>query len=214
MRTEHINDSRHARKEVPDSRICVNSTNQKSSFPLSKKTSIFFVFLLAVIGISLLLPGFIGAENMNRIGIILNFITAFMVTPELIGPSKLQALDEKVKDFLQKYRSWIISNKELSYMKKFLILTSIAMLFCYGMVYLSKQQPSNDIPDYLFRIAPFAIVGSIILLFAVILIYLAGTLLNQVLEKTTKDGSFRSTLTWWGIIFFLVGNILQFIATF
>jgi hypothetical protein len=39
-------------------------------------------------------------------------------------------------------------------------------------------------------------------------------LLNYLSKKMSGDDRLRSILVWWGIIFFIVGNALQFIASF
>lgn len=72
---------------------------------------------------------------------------------------------------------------------------------------------------FISRIMMFLILPSITFSFVVstpflLVISILNSILSFTLRKLEGEERLRSILIWWGIIFFIVGNALQFISTF
>jgi hypothetical protein len=67
-------------------------------------------------------------------------------------------------------------------------------------------------PGLLILIIPFAILYVIFLLLFVIISIIRAPF-TFVIKKLSGDDKLESVLTWWGVLFFISGNLLQLIAT-
>jgi hypothetical protein len=186
---------------------------------------VFVVVILVAIPL-LYWFGYIGVVWLNRIGIILNFCAGFMVAPELIGVSRLRKLEKRIKTIsltlAVKYLKAMATTHEvhanvdeycakLSHIWTGVLETSIA-----------RRKTTNLQSRVKVRID---YVIAFIILMANRIYNTASKPVSLIINRAEAVGVFlidklirnirlRETLLWWGIIFFIVGNLLQFISTF
>ena len=68
-------------------------------------------------------------------------------------------------------------------------------------------------PGLLLSIVPFVLIYFIFLLVFIAAFFLKLPFAYAV-KKLTGDNRLESIFLWWGIIFFITGNLLQFLSTF
>jgi hypothetical protein len=158
--------------------------------------------------------GYIEILWLNRIGIILNFCAGFMLAPELLGTKRLLVIEAKTKHFLSRMKQFVKGYRDFLPMWRFFLPMLLLLLFSYTMVLISKRSGNNSLPNYLTTIAPIAIAISGFLASGIILAFVILLSVDYLSMKLAGDERLRYVLIWWGIIFFIVGNLLQFIATF
>lgn len=175
-------------------------------------TQLFVITVLIAIPL-LYYFGYIGVTWLNRLGIILNFCAGFLLAPELLGLKRIISLENQIETILAtllgKFRKGGrgISNEFA------LILTISATAGIVTVSYLAfvNANASNTIA----LVILLNIIIDVALFFgAPIGIYLLYRLLLSVTHRLNEDNALRSIFIWWGIIFFIVGNLLQFLATF
>ncbi|GAX46264.1 hypothetical protein NIES4075_72850 [Tolypothrix sp. NIES-4075] len=160
----------------------------------------------------------IDLDWLNRIGIILNFFAGFLLAPDLIGRQKLLNYEELIEEKLTNYIEYMKKNmKENIFTYPFNLITKIKLLkFNID----SHIDPSSTITD---RILIYTI-GSIVSIFIIfnvlfnILMSKFITLLLKILDAFENflktEETLINILTIIGIIFFIVGNAFQLIASF
>lgn len=176
----------------------------------------------------------------NRIGIILNFLAGFMLAPDIIGKENINFFEDKLEIkinyliiktqvSLRGYKDWINKNKYQIRKRINIFFSTILVIFLVGALALLMPIISKfdiDKPT----IKPFQgyIYNSIFLLAISYLINnpekienLIVCLLRQLLSKMQKvkqyfneKDTILKLLSFWGIIFFIIGNLLQLFATF
>lgn len=153
----------------------------------------------------------IDLDWLNRIGIILNFFAGFLLAPDLIGRNKLlryeQIIEKKLNNCITTIRDKlsIITGKHSK---------------------VTKAINDSSLVSYNNPINPFFVI--ILLIFKWILLFFLlkigdlficiyfwiKTVLDIVEILLSTENTLISILTFVGIIFFIVGNLFQLIATF
>jgi len=151
---------------------------------------------------------------LNRIGIILNFCAGFMVAPELLRVERLRWIEEGIEKVLARFQKFANANRVLSPIKKLYLVGYIVVFISFTVITLAKRNGDDTLPNYLTVPAPFVIVISVCVVGVIVATLLVALLLDYVAGKLAGDDRLRSILVWWGIVFFIVGNLLQFISTF
>ncbi|MBH8576838.1 hypothetical protein I8752_28385 [Nostocaceae cyanobacterium CENA369] len=168
----------------------------------------------------------IDLDWLNRIGIILNFFAGFMLAPDLIGKDKILRfenwLEPKLKIIVSFLKNFIFfsfaSAFELQIYKPLriflIILISLSLIFVFYIVPKVSIIGDMGIFGTIISILLFIVISMLMLIiftFFLIIILFGMSRLEHQLEK---DDTFLSWLTFWGIVFFIIGNLLQFIASF
>lgn len=148
----------------------------------------------------------------NRLGIMLTFLAGFMVAPELIGLERLTRAERRIEKVLAKVVSSL--KDEIQPEAVFGLLLSIVAFFVWQLI--------SDLPvlAYFKIIKPalyIKILGSFLLgiVFMVcILVPVFYWLLSRMLSRLDGNDRLQGLIISWGIAFFIIGNLLQLIATF
>lgn len=162
---------------------------------------------------------------LNRIGIILNFIAGFMLAPQLIGESRIEYLEQyfdkiitlrtkKILDYLDTSKGIYITalNADVKYFYLFLFIIIFNLNISVRLL-LYGTNIGFDILILRFIYACLSLMA--LILFSYILL---PTIIYDLIQKIhnlfEKEKTLISLLTFWGIIFFIVGNLFQFLASF
>lgn len=199
---------------------------------------------------------------LNAAGIILNFISAFLIAPELIGINRIRRLEKDIENILFEFMESIYRFQKgikpylglfdkrsglsllfwllLEYLTTLLIIFSskstygwILLLFMFLLLYLqsllwiSKVDIGKTIKIKLIKMVIAVFTASLFLVFVffspifltiVLVIQVFGKIAlwysNIVLKILVGENSLRTAIIIIGIILFVIGNILQFIASF
>jgi hypothetical protein len=187
-------------------------------------------------------------EDLNRIGIILNFLAGFLLAPDLLGKERLLAYEDKLGKFLSEKDESLRDDLEVTFVLGKWYVLGIAIwhvvdLFWYSglfwastvagflldpawsfvamliaLIYFRKiLKYKLPIRTSLTDLARFILVGLIEGAF-LILTYIIPVLIYSWLDKLIPwmqtKGRLATMLVPVGIVFFIVGNLLQFVATF
>lgn len=188
-------------------------------------------------------------EVLNRVGIILNFLAGFLLTPELLGTERLTKLEvylESTSAKLVQHGRFAINTvldalydltsskprhtvfRVVVFMYATAILIMYSLDFAGYMVLIIEKIYPQVTPIYLDfarRIDP-TISRIIFMLFLPFPIFLCSlTIIGLVvwigisaagllINKLTGESKLRSMLVSLGIVSFIIGNMLQLIATF
>lgn len=174
----------------------------------------------------------IDLDWVNRIGIILNFLAGFMLAPDLIGRERLLLIESKIEIKIEKLIN--ITQKTLKYIGlklaresgfrflAFIILIDMTGIF-FIPVFVTSGAILNGILGYCYLILlmllefmSFTFYYSPRLTRIIVIKFLNNT--KKTVKKIEffiqKDETVINLLTFWGIIFFIVGNLFQLIASF
>jgi hypothetical protein len=182
-------------------------------------------------------------DILNRAGIILNLLAGFMLAPDLIGRSKILSFEQKVENkinpLIDRVKADLEKNLALAdrrnIVKIFVNTTGIyiiGLLIVVGLLgilvgFIGVNLLSNPrilgIIGALMLASP--VMGFGILLWIdltprfsrIILLAVLQCLLkisNHIEKFIKEDETVLTLLTFGGIVFFIVGNMFQFIATF
>ncbi|MBD2255648.1 hypothetical protein [Nostoc parmelioides] len=167
----------------------------------------------------------IDLDWLNRIGIILNFLAGFMLAPNVLGTKMLEKFEEVIDDFSNSLNSKI-QKKFKRFLNSGTIQGNTAKITAYLFILFMWF-----FLTLLVIVLPFLetenllqVIGRIVFIFCIITFTLSLTYLSiptvlsdivKALDELTKqpDSSIR-VLGFWGIIFFIIGNLFQFIASF
>jgi len=170
--------------------------------------------------------GYISAVWLNRIGIILNFCAGFLVAPELIGSERLSRgrmiLEIRaeqhlfVKPLLEKltaaqlnlYKKQNELEKQISKVNKLTRDLEMNKPLRYTDHYHPYIKTSRLKTKY--RLIIHSTKRGILF----IIYFLTEKPASYILSRLTDDVKLRAFLVALGIIFFIVGNLLQFVSTF
>jgi hypothetical protein len=163
----------------------------------------------------------IDLDWINRFGIVLNFLAGFMIAPELIGEKTISNYENKIEKKLNNLIDYI--NPKLSYSTEYSnkiigMASEISETISKILDFLPFD--SGNIVD---KILSF--IFKIFIIIVAIFIKFIGTLIVKILESlkilTDKiadffkpDDTLKNFLVFWGVIFLIVGNLFQLIATF
>jgi hypothetical protein len=157
---------------------------------------------------------------LNRIGIILNFLAGFLLAPDLIGIENINKIQKSIISVTNKIKRFIYVNftgliniyeiVDKNQIKSQLTSFGICVIFFL----ISWQKVSDGTGNIIdFFIFVVALLSGILFIFTFPFTLL--TFIIQSLERNlNKDNALVPLLTFLGIIFFIVGNLFQFIATF
>jgi len=147
---------------------------------------------------------------LNRIGLILNFLAFWFSVPELIGEKRLIAWERKIESSIERsiesvkiaifIIGWILflTYSIWNLVKNWQNLVSLGII---GLIAMFLARASNEL---------IALIATI--LGAVMDIY--ERLIRGVLKYLADDETVRRRYLWLGALLFVLGTILQFIATF
>jgi hypothetical protein len=192
---------------------------QTTITPASSKASTWINRVLIVV-VLVAIPvlyyfGYIGVVWLNRIGIILNFCAGFMVAPELLGVSRLHRIEVFIKQVLRRLRRFTIANRRISPAVKLMLFGYMTIFIVDGFILFTLRLNANTtLPDYIVKLAPIAMIVASFVIGAILATFLVAVLIDYASKELAGNERLRSILVWWGIIFFIVGNLLQFISTF
>lgn len=203
---------------------------------------VFVVAILVAIPL-LYYFGYMSAGWLNRIGIILNFCAGFMVAPELLGVERLTRIEIVIENSIEKFISSINKfNNVLAYVviwptiplalevRKWLLnmVNGIDIIIEDGEYSASRILYGNvsSKKKYLTLVGRVLILLKCLIFFVILIpffvlsasigltlqIFLAP--FTYALNRLSFDRALHRILIWWGVIFFTVGNLLQFISTF
>lgn len=164
---------------------------------------------------------------LNRIGIILNFLAGFMLAPQLIGEERIGKLEQyldrlitlrtrKLLDYSDRNnkRYYLIFKRLITKIKYLYLIFSIALLNCLLVImFLFDVNVDLDILINRFLYFFMSIIFFIFVSYAFLptVIY---DLIKKIDNLFEKENTIISLLTFCGIIFFIIGNLFQFIASF
>ncbi|MBW4607411.1 MAG: hypothetical protein KME22_09330 [Hassallia sp. WJT32-NPBG1] len=172
----------------------------------------------------------IDLDWLNRVGIILNFLAGFMLAPDLIGKERLLIIEEKIEGQLQTIIKLVKSNLKSRYGKRhnygWIMLIFMSTFFVPGLIVIALDHlnllvklPGKMLLYYIiiFFLIPNLLIQQFPRTFRLFLMKSLKQLIKIMnnLEYFLKDdNTIISLLTFWGIIFFIVGNLFQLIASF
>ena len=185
----------------------------KQNTPTTKRNRAAMVLALIAIPLLYILVH-IGNEWLNRTGIILNFCAGFMLAPHLIGDERLGLIGLGVQQSVSRFGGLLRIRRKHSYLLRTYLIASIMIFFTCVLVLGNENLKPNSQPWYLVKFAPFYIVYTGVSIVIVGGIFLIALLLSFSIKRLIGNEILKSTLKYWGIIFFIVGNLLQFISTF
>ncbi len=176
-------------------------------------------------------------EVLNRIGIILNFLAGFLLAPELLGTERLEKFEDSLERFGAKLTHYgvvaasilgqLLEGASVQTFDLFglpvrksplrIMIIIIVITWVFSLLFLIETWGNRN-TFYLFFLVLVAIfaMSSFLMLSVVMLtlLHIIVLLARLLVNKLAGDNKLRSGLVWMGIICFIAGNSLQFIATF
>lgn len=144
-------------------------------------------------------------KTLNRVGIIFNFLSFFLVAPEILGEGRLHSLEvwlSKVLDTLV----FILDSEATAVLATSLLTTSLGFASACAWVLSAHFTILQTI-----GVTFLVVVICTILLF--IIKFTTQRLLNIIIELEDNSKTRKRSLILGSILFF-IGNIAQFAATF
>ncbi|MBD2522123.1 hypothetical protein [Nostoc sp. FACHB-133] len=161
---------------------------------------------------------------LNRIGIVLNFLAGFMLAPDLIGKDKAQIIENYI-DRIATFTTNSLRNRIHQNILNEFSNTNLRPLYYFALsfswfitiIFFSAVKIGIQ-PDLLSAIfmrfmSLYFLITSVYATFILVPLFLID-IARTIENLAEKDNTFTSLLTIGGIIFFIVGNLFQFIASF
>jgi hypothetical protein len=165
-------------------------------------------------------------DILNRLGIVLNFLAGFMLAPQLLGEDRIKRLEIKIdrnaRNNIENLKKWIGNNYFICHILAFWFTPGTLKyhyfnFFCICISYISLITAFFYKPNGHYQIIfTIALICSIIQTFIsyyslpVVLIDIIG----RIEDLLDSDDTVVTILSFGGIVFFIAGNLFQFIATF
>jgi hypothetical protein len=140
---------------------------------------------------------------LTRIGIFLEFVSFWFAAPELLGETRLKAMEDAVESFLRRHKLDQTVTRGTYLAGSVAILLSIAGLMLGYLLPPRFRVASVDIMAELF--------GAAIILFAMAILSLAA---RRLLPVMADDQEIRRRYLAIGAGLFVLGTVLQLLATF
>lgn len=154
---------------------------------------------------------------LNRIGIILNFLAGFLLSPTLLGLERLQRIEAWAERKLTATRQW--SQSEAAITTAAVMLAAVITIeVISGFAITLRLGSGRDVLMYVGLLMVFAV--CLVLLVArkqspaSLSVRLVGFLAEAAIRSLEGNDRLIGWITAAGIITFIVGNALQFVATF
>lgn len=180
----------------------------------------------------------IDLDVLNRIGIILNFLAGFMLAPDLIGTERISKFENYIELKIRNLIKNIRVNLKYSYIRLggsligfiFVLITlTICGLFFIPIVItegyllvLVQKTIGKPLLFFILLIVLVLEIGTLLTLYfpkrAKFILIKTLRILIKIMNKLDKflekDKTVLTLLTIGGIVFFIVGNLFQFVASF
>lgn len=143
---------------------------------------------------------------LNRIGLVLAFLSFWFAAPEFLGEERLKAWETSMSKFVKpmpKIFTWLL----------FIVLTyPIVLVFCiFYSLFTNKDLLAFDTHGYALRIVkPLAFFA----ISCYLLIRITAWISSKVIPAIANSSSQRRLSLYIGAILFIISFLLQFIATF
>jgi hypothetical protein len=170
--------------------------------------------------------GFISQQDINRIGIVLNFIAGFMVAPELLGPNNVQKAEDLIEKILLRAQgipskikivtSDIITVEDLELSDILIVIayisvTSLLLLVAVRNLLPALEQESRGFSTRDWIVILIITTGNVV----VYQVIVGGSkVATWLLKHLAGDDRVRAFLVRSGIFVFIIGNLLQLVATY
>lgn len=153
------------------------------------------------------------APWLNRIGMILEFISVWLVAPELIGEERLLRLENKAESYLGSLKSSV--STVFNWLNKGPVYEEIGRIV-YMPNDLRKNKRLGCIGFILGNLMLFCVAIPILFLWGTVVLFLAlfVLFLEKVLERLANDQTFRRRVLLLGVFTYIFAFMLEMIATF
>lgn len=158
-------------------------------------------------------------DGLNRVGILLTFTSGFLLSPQLIGISRIASFERwserRLKGFgttARQMSSAVLHYERLGPLTVFVCSTMLIVLAVILSTYLDDRFGHDRMVKFAL---PFA-VGLVVVPWLTILLSLVliRKVSEVVVRKLEGDDRLLSVFTTLGIVAFTTGNAFQFAATF
>ena len=168
-------------------------------------------------------------DELNRIGILLNFFAGFLLSPALLGLERLRHIEKWTERKLSNFRDRLSvlglkadkskwAPERAKGLRPLFVFAFLALMFWAGTVGIGviffANPPSTPIA-FTVKLVFFGVPCAFLLMLAASSTFAAlFEVADQVVASLEGDNRLASLLTVLGIIFFIFGNALQLWATF